>query len=284
MLKFRKATREQSWLRLALIGPAGSGKTFTALTLASALGDRIAVIDTERGSAAKYADDVASFDVLELESFAPDTYVQAIRAAEAESFPVLVIDSLSHAWMGRDGALEQVDKVVAKSRSGNSFAAWREVTPMHHALVDAILRFPGHVVVTMRAKTEWAIEENERGQKVPRKIGLAPIQRDGVEYEFDVVADIDHEHKLIVSKSRCPALADAIIRKPGREVAETLRAWLTHGSDPVADATRALEGASNAVELASAKELARRAYRVASDKRALQELVTAAEQRITATS
>ena len=125
-LAFQKATKRQAKLRMALIGPSGSGKTFTALTLATALGKRVGVIDTEHGSASKYADRFA-FDCLNLTSFSPGTYVEAIAAAAAAGFDVLIIDSLSHAWSGKDGALEQVDKKAAASRSGNSFTAWRDV-------------------------------------------------------------------------------------------------------------------------------------------------------------
>lgn len=266
-MKFKQAKKAQSSLRMALLGPSGSGKTFTALTIAKALGERVAVIDTERGSASKYAGDVATFDVLELESFSPDTYVEAIEAAAKEGYTVLVIDSLSHAWMGKDGALEQVDKVSAKSRSGNSFAAWREVTPMHNALVDAILRYPGHVLVTMRQKTEWVLEEDDRGKKVPKRVGMAPVQRDGMEYEFDVVGDMDHAHSLVVSKSRCPALADAVIRKPDGKVAEALKAWLDDGYDPLAETIAALEAATTPVQFAAAKEAARRVFRTVTNGR-----------------
>ena len=135
--EFRAASRQQRKGRIGLIGPSGSGKTYTALELATGFGGRIALIDTENSSSELYADRFA-FDVLNLDTFAPQTYVQAIQAAEQAGYDVLIIDSLSHAWMGRDGALEMVDKATGKSRSGNSFAAWREVTPL--ALVDAQLR------------------------------------------------------------------------------------------------------------------------------------------------
>jgi len=228
---FVKATKTQSRLRLGLIGPSGSGKTYTALRIAKGLGTRIAVIDTERGSASKYAGDVADFDVLELDSFAPATYVQAIRAADEAGYEVLVIDSLTHAWTGKDGTLEMVDRIAKRSgERGNSFAAWREVTPEHNALVDAILRARCHVIVTMRVKTEYVLEENERGKKVPRKVGLAPIQRDGLEYEMDVVADLDHDHNLIVSKTRCAALDRAVFREAGEDVAGILKRWLSDGA------------------------------------------------------
>lgn len=248
MMQFTKATKKQAKLRLALIGPSGSGKTYTALKIAAHLGGKIAVIDTERGSASKYAD-LFPFDVLILDTFSPLTYVEAIKAADAAGYDVLVIDSLSHAWMGKEGALEQVDRAAKRSQSNNTYTAWRDVTPMHNALIDAMLQSRCHIIGTMRTKTEYVIEQNERGKSVPKKVGLAPVQRDGLEYEFDVVADMDAENNLIVSKTRCPALAGAVIAKPGKEIAETLAAWLTDGAPapapekPAADAPGMVETA-----------------------------------------
>ncbi len=220
-------------MRLALIGPSGSGKTYSALRIASHLanGGRVAVIDTEHGSASKYAD-IFDFDTLELDTFSPQTYIDAIRAADQAGYSVLVIDSLSHAWIGKEGALELVDRAAKRSQSGNTFAAWRDVTPLHNALVDAILQSNCHIIATMRAKTEYAIEEDNRGKKVPRKIGLAPVQRDGLEYEFDVVADMDVDNNMIVSKTRCPALHGQVYAKPGENVAKILVDWLSDGEKP----------------------------------------------------
>lgn len=229
VFSFQKATKRQAKLRMALIGPSGSGKTYTALKIATRLGERVAVIDTERGSASKYSD-LFPFDVLELETFSPLTYVEAIKAAEAAGYDVLVIDSLSHAWMGKEGALEQVDRAQKRSQSSNSFAAWRDVTPMHNALVDAMLQSRLHLIGTMRAKTEYVIEQNEKGRSVPRKVGMAPVQRDGLEYEFDVVGDMDLDNNFLVSKTRCPALAGAVVSKPGDALADVLKSWLTDGA------------------------------------------------------
>lgn len=226
---FKKATKKQTWLRLGLIGPSGSGKTYTALNLAKHLGNKIAVIDTEHGSASKYAD-LFEFDVMELDSFHPQRYIDGIHEAQAAGYDVLIIDSLSHAWMGKDGALELVDRAAKRSQSNNTFFAWREVTPLHNALVEAILAARMHVIVTMRAKMEYVLEINDKGKQVPRKVGLAPIQREGLEYEFDVVADMDLDNNMIVTKTRCPALSGAVIPKPGEEVANILRAWLTDGA------------------------------------------------------
>lgn len=226
-LEFKKATKSTARARVALTGPAGSGKTYTALAIAAHLGQRVAVIDTEHGSASKYAG-IFSFDVLELESFAPAVYVEALDVAESAGFDVVVVDSLSHAWMGKDGALEQVDR-AAKRSGGNGFAAWRDVTPQHHALVEAMLACRAHVIVTMRSKMEYVIEENDKGKKVPRKIGMAPVQRDGLEYEFDVVGDLTLDNDLVIGKTRCPALRDQVYRHAGEDVATVLRAWLQDG-------------------------------------------------------
>lgn len=229
---FHPATKTRARARIAIIGPSGSGKTYSALAIAAGLGKRVAVIDTERGSASKYAGlpGMPAFDVLELESFAPETYVSAIGAAGAAGYDVLIIDSLSHAWMGKDGALEQVDRAAKRSQSGNSFAAWREITPKHNALVDAMLASSCHLIVTMRAKTEYVMETNSRGKQEPRKIGLAPIQRDGMEYEFDVVGDITLDHELIISKTRCPAFDGKVIQLPGLGFGQDIADWLSDGA------------------------------------------------------
>ena len=225
---FKKAIKSQSKLRLALIGASGSGKTFSALSIASNLTQNIAVIDTEHGSASKYADKF-NFDVLELSSFHPQQYINAIQAASNAGYEVLIIDSLSHAWMGKDGALEQVDRIAKRSQTGNSFAAWRDVTPLHNQLVEAIVSSKCHLIATMRAKTEYVLEPNEKGKMAPRKVGMAPVQRDGLEYEFDVVADLDLDHNFIVSKSRCFELSNQVINKPGQNVADILKNWLYSG-------------------------------------------------------
>ncbi len=234
-LTFKKATKEQSKLRLALCGTAGTGKTYSALAIAAELvpGGRVALIDTERGSASLYAD-TFTFDTLNLETHSPDTYVDAIETAEREGYDVIVVDSLSHAWSGRDGALEQVNNAQKRSGSGNSFTAWRDITPKHNRLVDAIVACRTHIIATMRSKTEWVLEKDEKtGKNVPRRVGMEPIQRSGMEFEFTLVGDIDLSHTLVVTKSRCSALADAVIEKPGAQVARVLREWLGTGVAPV---------------------------------------------------
>ncbi|MDP9312608.1 MAG: ATP-binding protein [Chloroflexota bacterium] len=226
---FTKATKRQAKLRLALIGPSGSGKTYSALAVATQLGERVALIDTEHGSASKYAD-IFTFDACELPSHHPKRYIEAIKAAAQAGYDVLIIDSLSHAWSGKDGALELKDKAAKASKSGNSFTAWADITPLHNELIDTILGAPVHIIATMRSKTEYVLEENDRGKKEPKKVGTAAIQREGVDYEFDVVGEMTSDNTLIITKTRCPQLHGVATSQPGRELADTLRTWLTSGA------------------------------------------------------
>ena len=225
-LQFRKAVKHGAKLRLAICGPSGSGKSYTLLRLATELGGPIAVVDTERGSASKYAD-IFDFDVLELDVYDPRRLVQMIDAAAQRGYQVLCIDSLSHFWMGKDGELDQVDRMARRMQGNGNFAAWKLVTPMHNQLVDQMIGAPMHVLVSLRAKTEWVLERDEKtGKTAPRKVGLAPVMRDGIEYEFDVCGEMDQENTLIITKSRCPKLTGGVFVKPGKEVADVLKEWL----------------------------------------------------------
>ncbi len=202
---FKKAKRGLSKLRLALSGVSGSGKTYSALLLAKGLGGRIAVIDTERGSASLYADmpGIPEFDVLELEApFSPERYVEAIRAAEDAGYDVLIIDSMTHEWTGKGGCLELVEEIAKARFRGNTWSAWSELTPRHRDFVDAILTSKLHVIATIRSKTETAQEE-KNGRKIVQKLGMKTEQRDGTDYEFTVMFDITHDgHFAVPSKDR----------------------------------------------------------------------------------
>jgi len=228
-MQFKKAVKHDAKLRLALCGPAGSGKTYSLLAIATALGGRIAFVDTEHGSASKYAD-LFDFDVIEPDNFDPNDLIRLIGEAAKAGYSIVCIDSLSHYWMGKGGELEMVDS-ASKRTQGNSFAAWKQVTPVHNRLIDTIISAPLHVLVSLRTKTEWVVEQNERGKSAPRKIGLAPVMKEGVEFEFDVCGDLDQDNCLSVTKSRCPALSGKVIERPGAQVAETLKAWLA-GAPP----------------------------------------------------
>jgi hypothetical protein len=243
MSGFKKATKSAAKLRLGLIGPAGSGKTMTALRIAAGLGGPVAVIDTERGSASLYAGERGlDFDVIELDTYGVERFIDAIKAAADGGYATLVIDSLSHAWSGKGGILEFVDNAGKRNQGGGNFGAWRDATPRHNSLVDAILGAPLHVICTLRSKVEYVVE-NVGGRNQVRKVGLQPVQRDGLEYEFTVVGDVTQDHDLVVTKTRAAFLKDAVIREAGEDLGKQLAAWLSDGTTP----------ARPAVEVRSAK-------------------------------
>ena len=225
-IEFVPAVRKQAKLKLAITGPAGSGKTFTALRIAHGL-DRThkpAVIDTEAGSASLYAGEFA-FDVLTLRDHSPAGFIAAIRAAVKAGYPVVIVDSLSHEWMA---VLNAVDE--AKARQRNQFTAWKDPSEAHRSLIETMLHADAHIIVTMRSKMEYAQRTNEKGDKEIVKLGMAPVQREGSEYEFSLVIDMDVQHRGIVSKTRYLPFADRVILKPGEELGEELAAWLAEGA------------------------------------------------------
>jgi hypothetical protein len=228
----RKAKRKGIFGRIALMGPAGAGKSLTALIIAKGLtrNGKVFAIDTERGSLDNYADAVPGleFDKIEPRSFPPEMYVDAINMAVESGYDTIVVDSLSHAWAGTGGVLEIKDSI--DKRGGNSYTNWRDVTPMHNKLVDTLLTVPAHTIVTMRSKMEYVLEEDERGKKVPRRVGLAPVQRQDMEYELSLVGDLNHSHDLVVTKTRYLTLDGLVVNKPGPEFALKIREWLDGNS------------------------------------------------------
>ncbi len=222
---FKQAVKHESKLRLAIAGPSGSGKTYTALAVGTGLG-KVAYVDTEHGSASKYAD-IFNFDVAEMSPpYHPNKYVKAINAASAAGYDVIVLDSLSHAWNGPGGLLEIVENASKKFR-GNTYAGWSEGTPIQNALIEAIVSADIHIIGTMRSKQDYILTVGKNGKQTPQKVGMAPIQRDGFEYEFDVFLDMDIENNAIVSKTRCTELTGKVISKPGKQLADTLKKWLS---------------------------------------------------------
>lgn len=219
---FVKATKQGAKLRAAMFGPSGSGKTFTALRVATGLVGsvgKIAVIDTERGSACKYSDRFA-FDVCELENRTIVDYCNAIDMAKL--YDVLILDSLSHAWQE---LLQEVDRLANAKYRGNTWSAWSEGTPKQRKLIDAILEFPGHIIATIRSKTEWQTQ-NVNGKVKPIRVGLTPEQGKGIEYEFDLLVELSEEHIATIIKDRTGKFQDQTIEKPGEQFGEQLAAWL----------------------------------------------------------
>lgn len=287
--EIHRATKCRAKLRLGMSGPAGSGKTYSALLIAHGLGGRIAMIDTEHGSGDLYADLLPEgYDVLQLTPpYTPARYIEAIQALEAAGANTIIVDSLSHAWSGEGGSLDRHGKIA--DRSGNSWQAWRQVTPEHNALVEALLQSPCHVIATMRAKTEYVQEKDERtGRQIVRKIGLAPVMRDGIEYEFTIFMELDSQHMAHVGKDRT-RLFDGMIFRPDEQTGRELLAWLDSGAqEPVrtglAESQRvslrhSIENAENLDELYRAFSQAYRAANALQDLAALDEFTRIKDQR-----
>ncbi len=242
MAEIRKAERKQARLRLGLIAPSGAGKTASSLLLAFGVtGDwsKVGMIDTEAGSGELYVGEtfqtndgaitVGDYLYTRIEpEFKASKYLDAIKSMQKAlgDGGCIIIDSLSHAWAGQGGLLDKQGSIADKS--GNSYTAWRQVTPDHNLLVETILQSSCHIIATMRAKIEYVLETNDKGKQVPKKVGLAPVQREGMEYEFTVVFDIDMNHVASVSKDRSN-LFDGVFTKISPSTGELLRDWLGKG-------------------------------------------------------
>ena len=242
-----EATRESILLRMSLTGPTGSGKTKTAMIVASRMVERLGtgplfVIDSENRSALRYAYSPRSksghrFKHVPMpeDDYSPQAYMAALDYCEAQGAGVILMDSISHAWNGINGVLELVDQAADNSRSKNKFSeGWSKMTPLQNRFIQRIIGSSTHVLFTMRAKVEWIVQENDRGKKEPMKVGLAPVQREGVDYEPDIGVDLTApDNVLVVSKSRCDRLVPGeVFKKPGVAFADTIIDWLQDAESP----------------------------------------------------
>lgn len=231
-VQFNKATKKQAKLRLALEGPAGFGKTFTALTLGTLMGKRTAFVDTEAGSASKYAH-LFDFDVIEIgPPFHPHRAVEAIEAAVEAGYDTVIVDSLSHFWQGEGGLLQIVDEVSRTKYRGDSHRAWKEGGEIEQDLINAILRSPIHVIGAMRTKRDYVRSTEENGKTKIRAAGTKTIQREEFDFEFDLVGRFEVPSVLTIMKTRVDTLPpETVIDKPGADLAATLLAWLELGAE-----------------------------------------------------
>jgi AAA domain len=228
MFTIRKAERRQAKLRLALTGVSGSGKSLGAINLAAGMGKRFVVIDTEHRSADLYAD-VAKYDVLTLDKpFTPEKYIQAINHCETAGYEIIIVDSLSHAWAGEGGVLDMHDAATQASSSKNSWTAWKDVTPWQNKLVNTIIQSPAHIIITMRVKTHYDVID-VGGKKRPVKIGLSPIQKEGLEYEFTCVLSMDKDSYLYTSSKDRTNIFEGKHEKLSIETGKKIMEWLESG-------------------------------------------------------
>ena len=248
-LVFKKAQREQVRIKVSIAGPAGSGKTMSSLLMAYGLTkaefpnlseaeiwEKICVIDTENGSGSLYVGKqvgtttIGAYNTIDLTPpFEPGVFVDAIHMAEEHGMNVIIIDSLSHAWAGVGGALDQQGAIAA--RSGNSWTAWRSVTPQHNKLVDAMLQSPAHVIANMRAKMEYQQTTNENGKKAVKAIGMGVVMRDGIEYEFTVSFMLDYDHVANSTKDRT-GIFDGKYFTIDANTGKQMYQWLSSGAVP----------------------------------------------------
>lgn len=251
MTTFVPVTRKKSKLRLAITGVSGAGKTLGALYIAYGLtGDwgKIVLIDTEHERARFYADrsdlQTGTFLYASMEPpYSPDKYKEYVRDAALAVGPdgCVIVDSFSHAWNSEGGVLEIKDR-IAEQGGKNSYTAWNEAGKVQNNLVNAILSVNCHTIVTMRSKMAYALEENDRGRMQPVKMGLAPIQRDETEYEFDIVLDVARNH--IATASKDTTFLDKFGQVITPELGRQLKDWLDNGVEPdiCEDCGRAITG------------------------------------------
>jgi len=247
MIELKKAQRKNAKLRLGMASPSGGGKTIGALLIAyglmketypklsdAELWAKIAIIDTESGSGQLYVNKeignlkIGEYNAITLSApFEVEKYIQSIDVCEEAGIEVGILDSTTHAWAGTGGLLEQQNNTA--KRTGNSWTAWRDITPQHSKLVEKMLQSNMHIIATMRSKTEYVQEKGTDGKTVVRKVGMNPIQKDGMEYEFTTFFDIDAEHNAFGSKDRTSLFDQkyfVITPNTGRE----LMKWLQGGT------------------------------------------------------
>jgi hypothetical protein len=223
-MEIRKAERSQVKVKLGLQGPSGSGKTYSSLLMAFGLTNnwsKIAIVDTENFSADLYSH-LGNYNVLSLNApFTPERYVEAIKICETAGIEVIIIDSVSHEWEGAGGILE-----THGNMAGNSFTNWSKLTPRHNAFIQALLQSPCHIIATIRSKQDYVLNERN-GKYVPEKVGLKGVTREGLDYEFTIVFDLDIKHYAQASKDRTGLFMDKPQLILSEKTGLRLKTWCT---------------------------------------------------------
>lgn len=239
-MELRKSNRSQARIRAALQGPSGSGKTYSALLLAYGIckdWNKIAIIDTESGSSDLYSA-LGPYNVLMLSApFTPERYIEAIDECERSGMDVIVIDSLSHEWEGAGGILDIHSQMV-----GNSFTNWAKLTPRHNLLVQRILHSGKHIIATVRSKQDYVLAE-KNGKNIPEKVGMKGVQKDGLEYDFTLVFELDINHNATCTKDRTQLFTNKLTFKFDETIGAVIAKWCKEGEgysrDEIFDMIRA---------------------------------------------
>lgn len=227
-MQLRKATRKQAKIRLGLSAVSGGGKTYSAILIAKGLcGDlsKVAVIDTENGSADLYAH-LGDYNVLPLTApFTPERYIEAIRSCEKAGMEVIIVDSISHEWDGKGGCLEIVEQL------GGKYQDWAKVTPRHQAFLEAILHSPCHIITTVRRKQDYEMTKDNNGKIKIEKGGLREITREGFEYELTINLELDMNHNATASKDRTGLFMGKPAFVPSEKTGEMIATWCEQGEE-----------------------------------------------------
>lgn len=225
-MRLQQAERKAAKIKLGMQGPSGSGKTYSSLLLSHGMANdwsKIAVVDTENHSADLYAH-LGSFQVLALEKpFTPERYIEAIEVCEKAGMEVIIIDSISYEWEGTGGILD-----IHGAMLGNSFTNWAKLTPRHNDLVQKILQSPCHIITTIRSKQDYVLSE-KNGKMVPEKVGLKGVTREGFDYEFTLVFEIDLKHQATSTKDRTGLFMDKPSFPISEKTGQRISAWCECG-------------------------------------------------------
>ena len=221
-MQLQKAERKQVVIKAALQGPSGSGKTYSSLLLAYGLvgnWNHIAVIDTENNSSHLYSH-LGNYNVLSLsEPFSPERYIEAIEVCEKAGMKAIIIDGISSEWEGGGGIIE-----THGNMTGNSFTNWNKITPRHNAFIQKMLQSPSHIIATIRSKQDYVLTD-KNGKMVPEKVGLKGVARDGTDYEFTTVLDLDIKHQATASKDRTGLFTNPLPFTITEQTGNRIRIW-----------------------------------------------------------
>lgn len=227
----RRAERKKAKMRVAVLGPSGSGKTYSSLLLARGLSsswEKVGLIDSENGSGDLYSD-LGPYNVLTLKKFSPRDYIEAIEAMEQAGMEAVVVDSASHEW---EWCKSEVDRISLNSK--NSYTAWGPVGKQHEEFLRKLNMSTVHMVECARTKQDYILVD-KNGKKVPEKVGMAAVQRDGFEYEFTVVFELNMAHQAFATKDRTRLFENVEASKITTETGESLLKWSQSGAEPVAE-------------------------------------------------
>ena len=230
-LTIQHAKKEQIFVKALIGGPSGSGKSYSALRVATGIagregeGTKIGYIGTEGMRDKLYANEF-DYDLISLEEYSPDYYEAAIDAFLEAGYKVIIVDSMTHLWNWVQ------DQVQLTTKGDNTFQAWGKYKKENKKIIEKILLAPAHIIVTGRGKDEYVLEANSRGKMAPRKVGVGVQQDKDIEYEYMVTWMIDQDTHLAEAAKDNTHIFEGTIKVLDEKAGEALYDWANDG-DPV---------------------------------------------------